>query len=154
MGKLILKELVTILGKSPAKKGNEFFLPYFIQSILNYKNNDLIEFPGMNKQRIGYTKLMYKVLFETLDTRNQVDVPFVIAPHMRSIFLTPLVQPKYHKLSVEWSLMMDEVPNAPNLGVPNPSSNPCLNPLDDSKPIATTSQKDLVDKKKKRKPVL
>ena len=43
VGKLIMNELTGRLGKSPAKRGNEIFFPRFIQSVLNYKNAQLID---------------------------------------------------------------------------------------------------------------
>ena len=82
-----------MLGISPTKRGNEIFFPRFIQSILNFKNDQFIEIMGTNKQRIGYSKTMSKVLFGTLDAKNQVDVPLSITPHMKVIFEQyPLVQ--------------------------------------------------------------
>ena len=102
VGRLIMKELRGRLGKSPAKRGNEIFFPRFIQSVLNFKNDKLIELEGIDKHRIGYNKTMSKVLFGTLDAKNQVDVPLGITPHMREIFEKyPLDQPIYFSLSME-----------------------------------------------------
>ena len=36
IGKLMMKELSSMLGKSPAKRGNEIFFPRFIQSVLSF----------------------------------------------------------------------------------------------------------------------
>ena len=91
-----------MLRKSHAKRGNKIFFPIFIQSVLNFKNDQLIELVGINKQRIGYIKTMSIVLFGTLDAKNQVDVPLSITPHMKVIFEQyPLVQPIYFSLSIE-----------------------------------------------------
>ena len=90
------------MGKSPAKRGTKIFFPRFIQSVLNFKIAQLIELEGIDKQRIGYSKTMSKVLFGTLDAKNQVDVPLEITPHMRVIFEQyPLVQPIYFSLAME-----------------------------------------------------
>ena len=112
VGRLIIKELVGRLGKSPAKRGNEIFFPRFIQFVLNFKNSKLIELEGMNAQRIGYSKSMSKILFGTLDAKNTVDVPLQITPHMSEIFETyPLVQPIYFSLSMEKAHLAEAVQN-------------------------------------------
>ena len=96
VGRLIMKELTWRLGKSPAKRGNEIFFPRFIQSVLNFKNDKLIELEGIDTHRIGYNKTMSKVLFGTLDAKNQIDIPLGITPHMREIFEKyPLDPPIY-----------------------------------------------------------
>lgn len=68
---------------------------------------NLIELPGMNRQRIGYSRFMSKVLFGNLDSINKVDVPLVIT-HMRTIFESyPLDQPIYWSLSEEKRRMLE-----------------------------------------------
>ncbi|MGI4673403.1 hypothetical protein ACR2XN_28470, partial [Klebsiella pneumoniae] len=60
---MILEELCQRLGSSIKKRGNEIFLPRFIQSVLNYKDSELIKLDGMDKNKIGYSKSMSKILF-------------------------------------------------------------------------------------------
>lgn len=147
VGKLILKELVTRLGKSPAKRGNEIFIQTFIQFFLNFKNDVLIELPRTNRNKIRYSKSMSKVLFGTLDAKNQVDVPLEVTPHMKSIFEGyPLDQPIYHSLSAERYLKVVEVQNAPN-----PYAHLSSAPLVSSEPTTLISQKVGAYKKKKKK---
>lgn len=66
---LIIEELVGRLLDTPQGKDIEIFLPRFIQTILNFKNDKFNEFSGINKSKIVYSKPMSKVLFGTLDSR-------------------------------------------------------------------------------------
>ena len=102
VGNLIMNELTCGLGKLTAKRGNEIFFPRFIQSVLNYKNAQLIDLEGIDTQIIGYSKTISKVLFGSWDAKNHVDVPLGITPRMRVIFEQyPLAQPIYFSLSME-----------------------------------------------------
>ena len=74
MGKLILRELSSRLLTPLAKRGNEIFLPRFIQSVLNYKNSELIELPLINKQKLAYSKSVSKTILGHLDAKNKVGV--------------------------------------------------------------------------------
>lgn len=76
IGKLIMTELCQRLSSSLNKRGNEIFLPHFIQSVLNFKNTTLIELSGMSKQRIGYPKFMSKILFGSFDSRTRWMYPY------------------------------------------------------------------------------
>ena len=117
------------MGKSPTKRGNEIFFPRFIQSVLNYKNAQLIELEGIDAHRIGYSKTMSKVLFGSLDAKNKVDVPLGITPHMRVIFEQyPLAQPIYFSLSMEKAHLAEVVQIQPTQDEPNPSIILLLNP--------------------------
>ena len=149
VGNLMMKELIGRLGKSPKKRGNEIFFPRFIQSILNYKNNAFIKIEGIKAQRIGYSKTMSKVLFGSSDTKNQVDVPLGITPHMRVIFdQYPVAQPIYFSLFVEKAYLNKAAHNHSSQDVPNPSINPSSTPLVVSNPSASCPQKSEVTKKK------
>ena len=149
VGRLIIKELVGRLGKSPAKRGNEIFFPRFIQSVLNFKNSKLTELEGMNAQRIGYSKSMSKIVFGTLDAKNIVDVPLQITPHMTEIFEAyTLVEPIYFSLSMEKTHQAEAIQNQLNQNESNPSIAPSSKPLDVSEPSASGSQKSKVTKKK------
>ena len=146
-----MKELTRRLGKSPAKRGNEIFFPRFIQYVLNLKNDKLIELEGRDKHRIGYSKKMSKVLFGTLDAKNQVDVPLGITPRMRVIFETyPLDQPIYFSLSIDKPHMAEVAQSQPTQDKPNPSTTIPSQPLVDSETSASGSQKSEVTKKKRK----
>ena len=97
---MILKELAQRLGKSPRGRDNEIFYPRFIQCILNSLDNNVHDQSCIDKSKLAYPKSMSKVLFGSLDTRNQVDVVLSITPFMSETFSTyPLAQPIYHKIS-------------------------------------------------------
>ena len=145
------KEISSKLGKSPAKRGNETFFPRFIQSILNFKNEQLIGLVGINKQRNGYSKIMSKVLFGTLDAKNQVGVTLSITPHIKVIFVQyPLVQPIYFSLSMEKTHLAEATQIQRTQDEPNPSIATSSKPIADSEPSASGSQKSVVTKKKRK----
>lgn len=57
--------------------------------------------PRIDTSRLAYTKSMPEILIGTLETRNQIDVPLCIIPHISAMFKTnPLSQPIFHELSV------------------------------------------------------
>ena len=121
--RLIIKELTGRLGKSSAKRGNEIFFPRFIQFVLNFKNDKLIELEGIDKNRIKYNKTMPQIHFGTLDAKNQVDVPLGITPHMREIFEKyPFDQPIYFYLSMEKTHLTKASQIQPTQYEPNPST--------------------------------
>ena len=94
---------------------------------------------------------MSKVLFGTLDAKNQVDVPLGITPHMRVIFETyPLDQPIYFSLSMERAHLAEAAQIQPTQDEPNPSTTIPSKPLADSEPSASGSQKFEVTKKKRK----
>ena len=102
----------------------EYLFPRFIQYVLNFKNDKLIELEGIDKHIIGYSKTMSKVLFGTLDAKNQVDVPLGITPHMRVIFETYLLdQPIYFSLYMEKAHLAEVAQSQPTQDKPNPSTN-------------------------------
>ena len=68
---------------------------------------------------------MSKVLFGSLDAKNQVDVPLGITPHIRVIFEKyPLAQSTYFSLSMEKVHMAEAIQIQPTQDEPNPSINP------------------------------
>ena len=130
VGRLISKELTGRLGKSPAKRGNEIFFPTFIQYVLNFKNDKLIELEEIDTHRIGYNKTMPKVLFGTLDAKNLVEVPLGITSHMREIFEKhPLNKPIYYSLSMEKAHLVEATQIHPTQDEPNPSTTIPLQPF-------------------------
>ena len=109
----------------------------------------MIELEGIDKHRIGYSKTMSKVLFGTLDAKNQVDVPLGITPHMREIFEKyPLDQPIYFSLLMEKAHLAEAAQIHPTQDKPNPSTTIPSQHLADSEPSASGSQKSEVTKKK------
>ena len=88
VGKLILRELSTRLTEPISRRGNEIFLPRFIQSILNSKNSELINLPGIDKSRVALSKSVSKIIFGTLDKKNKVNVDLKLTPYMEGVFGT------------------------------------------------------------------
>ena len=63
-------------------------------------DNKLHELSSIDNKKLAYSKSMSKVLFGSLDTRNQVDVVLSVTPFMSETFKTyPLDHPTYHRLS-------------------------------------------------------
>ena len=149
VGNLIMQELCGRLGQKTAKKGMDIFFPRFIQSVINFINTEVIESPGIDKQRIGYPKSMTKLIFGNLDTRNDVDVRLEITPHMQELFLTyPHNMPTFESISGLARAKL-EVQKA----IPSPATLPQHpNTLPNTLPPASSAQQgDVSQKKKKRK---
>ncbi|KAK1372237.1 hypothetical protein POM88_028430 [Heracleum sosnowskyi] len=152
VGAIITRELAQRLGKTPRGRGNEIFYPRFIQCILKHLDNKLHEVEGIDTSKLDYPKSMSKIIFGTLDTRNQVDVVLSVTEHMQETFKTyTLDQPIYRTLSWKGKAKADGATKS-NLSLPNPSSQPSTNTtLVTREPSAPTSQKVVVTKKKSKK---
>ncbi|KAK1399488.1 hypothetical protein POM88_009351 [Heracleum sosnowskyi] len=152
VGAIILKELAQRLGRTVRGRGNDIFYPRFLQVILNYLDANIHDLEGIDKSKMAYSKSMSKILFGSLDTRNQVDVVLSVTKHMQDTFESyPLDKPIYHALS--WT-GEDETEGASqsNPSLPIPSSNPTVNTtVEVSQPSASISQKVDVTKKKKKR---
>ncbi|KAK1389794.1 hypothetical protein POM88_017972 [Heracleum sosnowskyi] len=155
VGAIIIRELAQRLGKTPRGRGTEIFYPRFIQCILNHLDNKLHEVEGIDTSKLAYPKSMSKVIFGTLDTRNQVDVVLSVTKHMQDTFETyTLDKPIYHSLSWKGKAKTDGASES-NPSLPNPSSKPFANTtLVIREPSAPTSQKVVVTKKKSKKIVI
>ena len=95
---------------------------------------------------------MSKVLFGTLDARNQVDVVLSVTEHMQRTFQTyPLTQPIYHKLSWKGKTKIGESSKS-NPSLPNPSSASANTTIVINEPSASISQKIDVTKRTRREP--
>ncbi|KAK1355880.1 hypothetical protein POM88_049136 [Heracleum sosnowskyi] len=152
VGAIILKELTQRLGRTVRGRGNDIFYPRFLQVILNYLDANVHDLEGIDKSKMAYSKSMSKILFGSLDTRNQVDVILSVTPHMQDTFASyPLDKPIYHALS--WTGEAEtEGASQSNPSLPIPSSNPTVNTtVEDSQPSASISQKVDVTKKKKKR---
>ncbi|KAK1388945.1 hypothetical protein POM88_017123 [Heracleum sosnowskyi] len=152
VGAIIVRELAQRLGKSPRHRGTEIFYPRFLQCILNHLDSHLHELEGIDTTKLAYPKSMSKVLFGTLDTRNQVDVILSVTKHMQNTFKTyTLDQPIYHELSWKGNAKADEATES-NPSLPNPSNDPPANStIVIRDPSAPVSQKIGVTKKKTKK---
>ncbi|KAK1394471.1 hypothetical protein POM88_013527 [Heracleum sosnowskyi] len=152
VGAIILKELTQRLGRTVRGRGNDIFYPRFLQVILNYLDANVHDLEGIDKSKMAYSKSMSKILFGSLDTRNQVDVILSVTPHMQDTFASyPLDKPIYHALS--WTGEAEtEGASQSNPSLPIPSSNPTVNTtVEVSQPSASISQKVDVTKKKKKR---
>ncbi|KAK1379317.1 hypothetical protein POM88_026061 [Heracleum sosnowskyi] len=152
VGAIILKELTQRLGRTVRGRGNDIFYPRFLQVILNYLDANVHDLEGIDKSKMAYSKSMSKILFGSLDTRNQVDVILSVTPHMQDTFASyPLDKPIYHALS--WTGEAEtEGASQSNPSLPIPSSNPTVNTtVEVSQPSASISQKVDVPKKKKKR---
>ncbi|KAK1376045.1 hypothetical protein POM88_032238 [Heracleum sosnowskyi] len=152
VGAIILKELAQRLGRTVRGRGNDIFYPRFLQVILNFLVANIHELEGIDKTKMAYSKSMSKVLFGSLDTRNQVDVILSVTKHMQDTFESyPLDKPIYHALS--WTGEAEtEGAKQSNPSLPIPSSNPIANTTVEARqPRASVSQKTDVTKKKTKK---
>ncbi|KAK1366134.1 hypothetical protein POM88_041695 [Heracleum sosnowskyi] len=155
VGAIILKELAQRLGRTVRGRGNDIFYPRFLQVILNYLDANIHELEGIDKTKMAYSKSMSKILFGSLDTRNQVDVILSVTKHMQDTFESyPLDKPIYHELSWTGEAKTEGATQS-NLSLPIPSSNSTVNTtLEDRQPSASISQKVGVTKKKSKKRAL
>ncbi|KAK1404414.1 hypothetical protein POM88_004019 [Heracleum sosnowskyi] len=155
VGAIILKELTQRLGRTIRGRGNDIFYPRFLQVILNFLDANVHLLEGIDNTKMAYSKSMSKVLFGSLDTRNQVDVILSVTKHMQDTFESyPLDKPIYHELS--WTgKAKTEGAAQPIPSLPIPSSNPTENTtVEDRQPSASISQKVDVTKKKSKKRAL
>ncbi|KAK1365721.1 hypothetical protein POM88_041282 [Heracleum sosnowskyi] len=155
VGAIILKELAQRLGRTVRGRGNDIFYPRFLQVILNFLDANVHDLEGIDKTKMAYSKSMSKVLFGSLDTRNQVDVILSVTKHMLDTFESyPLDKPIYHALS--WTGEAEtEGATQSNPSLPIPSSNPTANStIEVRQPSASISQKIGVTKKKSKKRAL
>ncbi|KAK1360059.1 hypothetical protein POM88_044533 [Heracleum sosnowskyi] len=155
VGAIILKELAQRLGRTIRGRGNDIFYPRFLQVILNYLDANVHDLEGIDKSKMAYSKSMSKILFGSLDTRNQVDVVLSVTKHMQDTFESyPLDKPIYHALS--WTGEAEtEGASQSNPSLPIPSSNPTENTnVEIRQPSASISQKIDVTKKKSKKRAL
>ncbi|KAK1364422.1 hypothetical protein POM88_039983 [Heracleum sosnowskyi] len=155
VGAIIVRELAQRLGKTPRNRGTEIFYPRFIQCILNHLDNQFHELDGINTSKLAYPKSMSKVIFGSLDTRNQVDVVLSVTQHMQDTFETyTLDKPIYHELSWKGNAKTEGASESiPSL--PIPSSDPPANcTIVIREPSAPISQKVGVTKKKTKKRTL
>lgn len=98
-------DLCQRLGSSIKKTANKIYLPRFIMFVLNFKHDDLHKLDGINAQRIGYAKSMYKIQFGSLDSRYKVGESLDITSFMDKILKSyPLTQSIFHSLSAEKNL--------------------------------------------------
>ncbi|KAK1388666.1 hypothetical protein POM88_016844 [Heracleum sosnowskyi] len=100
VGAIIVRELAQRLGKSPRNRGTEIFYPRFLQCILNHLDSQLHELEGIDTTKLAYPKSMSKVLFGTLDTRNQVDVKAAEAKESNPSLPNPSNDPPANKTVV------------------------------------------------------
>ncbi|KAK1389973.1 hypothetical protein POM88_018151 [Heracleum sosnowskyi] len=155
VGAIILRELAQRLGRTVRGRGNEIFYPRFLQCILNYLDANIHELEGIDQNKMAYSKSMSKVLFGSLDTRNQVDVILSVTKHMQDTFASyPLDKPIYHELSWKGKAKTEGVSKS-NPSLPNPSNDPPANStIVIREPTAPTSQKVGATKKKTKKRAL
>ncbi|KAK1373025.1 hypothetical protein POM88_029218 [Heracleum sosnowskyi] len=124
VGAIILKELAQRLGRTVRGRGNDIFYPRFLQVILNFLDANIHELEGIDKTKMAYSKSMSKVIFGSLDTRNQVDVILSVTKHMHDTFESyPLDKPIYHELSWTGEAKTEGAAQS-NPSLPIPSSNP------------------------------
>ncbi|KAK1379297.1 hypothetical protein POM88_026041 [Heracleum sosnowskyi] len=155
VGAIILKELTQRLGRTIRGRGNDIFYPRFLQVILNFLDANVHLLEGIDNTKMAYSKSMSKVLFGSLDTKNQVDVILSVTKHMQDTFESyPLDKPIYHELS--WTGKAKTEGAAQSIpSLPIPSSNPTENTtVEDRQPSASISQKVDVTKKKSKKRAL
>ncbi|KAK1394320.1 hypothetical protein POM88_013376 [Heracleum sosnowskyi] len=155
VGAIVLKELAQRLGRTVRGRGNEIFYPRFLQCILNYLDANVHELEGIDKNKMAYSKSMSKILFGSLDTRNQVHVILSVTKHMQDTFESyQLDKPIYHELSWTGEAKTEGATQS-NPSLPIPSSNPTANTTSEVRePSASISQKVGVTKKKTKKRAL
>ena len=153
VGSIIIKELTGRLGKSIRGRGTDIFYARFIQCILNSLDNKLHEESCVNTSNLAYPKSMSKVIFGSLDSKNNVDVKLNITPYMSNLFKTyPLAKPKLQRLSWNEEAKTVGAQTQSKPSPSNPSKDQSANTtLDVSKPTASSSQKGDVSKKKKKR---
>ena len=153
VGSIIIKELAGRLGKSIRGRGTDIFYARFIQCILNSLDDKLHEESCIVTSNLAYPKSMSKVIFASLDSKNNVDVKLNITPYMSNLFKTyPLAKPKLQRLSWNEEAKTVGEQTQSNPSPSSPSKDQSANTsLDVRKPTTSSSQKGDVSKKKKKR---
>ena len=152
VGKLILKELSTRLISPMDRRGNEIFLPHFIQSILDHKSKDLNKLEGVDESKFDVSKSVSKIIFGTLDKRNQVNVELKITPQMERVFAQQRLGQHTDAHFVQGAGVSQAGPSTsqPPPVNTNPPHDSSSKPIDVREPTENVSQKTFVSKKRKK----